>query len=85
MKVSVEISMYPLNEDFGAPILNFIKSLNNNAKLSVKTNSMSTQVFGEYQDVMSALQKDMELVFADKMKTVMVMKFINADLDYNFE
>ena len=85
MKVSVEISMYPLNEDFGAPILNFIKSLNNNAKLSVKTNSMSTQVFGEYQDVMAALQKNMEPVFADKMKTVMVMKFINADLDYNFE
>ncbi len=85
MKVSVEISMYPLNEDFGVPILNFIKSLKNNSKLSVKTNSMSTQIFGEYQDVMSILQKEMEPVFADKMKTVMVMKFINADLDYNFE
>ena len=31
------------------------------------------------------LQKEMKPVFADKIKTVMVMKFINADLDYNFE
>ncbi len=85
MKISVEISMYPLSEDFGEPILNFINKIKAHPKLSVKTNSMSTQIFGEYQDVMSILQKEMEPVFTEKLKTVMVMKFINADLDYNFE
>ena len=46
---------------------------------------MSTQIFGEYDVVMSVLQKEMKPIFADEIKTVMVMKFINADLDYNFE
>jgi len=85
MKISIEISMYPLSENFGEPILNFIKKIKAHSALSVKTNSMSTQIFGEYQEVMSILQKEMEPVFAEELKTVMVMKIINADLDYNFE
>ena len=84
MKISVEISMYPLDDNFGAYILNFIKQLNTYPSLSIRTNSMSTQVFGEYEDVMDAMKKEMKPVFAEKYKTVMVMKFINADLDYEF-
>lgn len=85
MKLSVEISMYPLDENFGKHILNFINRIKSHPNISSKTNSMSTQIFGEYDDVMVLLQKEMKPVFADKIKTVMVMKFINADLDYNFE
>ena len=85
MKISVEISMYPLNEIYEKPILKFIKKIKNDARLSVKTNSMSTQIFGEYEDVMSLLQKEMKTVFEGKNKTAMVMKIINADLDYEFE
>ena len=85
MKLSVEISMYPLDENFGVHILNFIKRIKSHPNISSKTNSMSAQVFGEYDVVMSFLQKEMKSIFADKIKTVMVMKFINADLDYNFE
>ena len=84
MKISVEISMYPLDNNFGEYILNFIKRLNTYPSLSIKTNSMSTQVFGEYEEVMDAMKKEMKPVFAEKYKTVMVMKFINADLDYDF-
>jgi len=85
MKISVEISMYPLDNNFEEYILNFIKRLNTYPSLSIKTNSMSTQVFGEYEAVMDAMKNEIKPVFADKYKTVMVMKFINADLDYNFE
>jgi len=85
MKLSVEISMYPLNENFGEHILKFIKKIKSDPNISSRTNSMSTQIFGEYDDVMTILQKEMKPVFADEIKTVMVMKFINADLDYNFE
>ena len=85
MKLSVEISMYPLDENFGEHIFNFIKKIKSYPNISSKTNSMSTQIFGEYDEVMTVLQKEMKPVFADKIKTVMVMKFINADLDYNFE
>ncbi|MFT6320997.1 MAG: hypothetical protein ACJAT4_001926 [Granulosicoccus sp.] len=85
MKLSVEISMYPLDGNYEEHILSFIKRIKSYPNISSKTNSMSTQVFGEYDVVMSFLQKEMKPVFADKIKTVMVMKFINADLDYNFE
>ena len=84
MKISIEISMYPLDNNFGEYILSFIKRLNTYPSLSIKTNSMSTQVFGEYEEVMDAMKKEMKPVFAEKYKTVMVMKFINADLDYDF-
>lgn len=85
MKLSVEISMYPLDENYEEHILNFIKKIKSYPDISSKTNSMSTQIFGEYNTVMTILQKEMKTVFEDKVKTVMVMKFINADLDYNFE
>ena len=85
MKLSVEISMYPLDGTYETHILHFIKKIKSYPNISSKTNSMSTQIFGEYDVVMSVLQKEMKSVFEDKVKTVMVMKFINADLDYNFE
>jgi len=85
MKLSVEISMYPLDGNYEEHILSFIKRIKSYPNISSKTNSMSTQIFGEYDVVMSFLQKEMKPVFVDKIKTVMVMKFINADLDYNFE
>lgn len=85
MKISIEISMYPFSENFGEPILNFIKKIKSYPNISTKTNSMSTQIFGDYDDVMNLLKKEIKPVFEDKLKTVMVMKIINADLDYNFE
>lgn len=85
MKLSVEISMYPLDGNYEEHILSFIRRIKSYPNISSKTNSMSTQIFGEYDVVMSFLQKEMKPVFVDKIKTVMVMKFINADLDYNFE
>ncbi|MDO7596156.1 MAG: hypothetical protein MUR51_00440, partial [Pseudomonadota bacterium] len=39
-------------EGFVEPILAFIDKLETNSKLVVKRNSLSTQVFGEYRDVM---------------------------------
>ena len=46
MRISVDISLYPLTEDYVEPILAFIAQLESNAKLVVKRNSLSTQIFG---------------------------------------
>ena len=51
MKVSIEISMYPLHKDYETSILDFIIRLNSHDFLSVETNGMSTQVFGEWNKV----------------------------------
>ena len=80
MKISVEISMYPLDADYEPPILDFLARLNAHNEVDVHTNSMSTQLFGEYQSVMEALSEAMELTFQQDRKVAMVFKCINVDL-----
>ncbi len=81
MKASVEISMYPLNKSFKEPILDFIERLNAHPQLSVRTNTMSTQVFGEYDELMDIVAREMKASFEKNPSVVMVMKVINSDLE----
>jgi uncharacterized protein YqgV (UPF0045/DUF77 family) len=80
MKTSIEISYYPLNQEFIPPIQNFIDRINTYPKLAVRTNTMSTQIFGEYKDVMNAITNEIEKSF-DLPHSIFVMKIINADLE----
>lgn len=79
MKISVEISYYPLNEEYKKPILGFIADLNKNTNLIIKTNTMATQVFGEFEEVMGTVTDCMKRAF-ELPHSVFVMKVINADL-----
>ncbi len=79
MRISLDISLYPLTEDYVVPILAFIDQLEANDKLVVKRNSLSTQVFGEYRDVMDCIDVEMEKVFAALPHSVFAMKFIGTD------
>ncbi|MCK4569487.1 MAG: hypothetical protein KAT76_04300 [Bacteroidales bacterium] len=80
MNTSVEISYYPLNVEYIPPIKGFIERMNKYEKLRIRTNGMSTQVFGEYAIVMQALTTEIEKSF-ELPHSVFVMKIINADLD----
>ena len=79
MKISVEISYYPLKEEFKPQIIDFLKRINTYQQLTAKTNGMSTQIFGEYRYVMDALTNEIEKSFSQP-HSVFVMKIINADL-----
>jgi uncharacterized protein YqgV (UPF0045/DUF77 family) len=79
MKVSVDISYYPLKEEFKPAIIDFIKRINTYTELTAQTNGMSTQIFGEYRYVMDALTNEIEKSFS-LPHSVFVMKVINADL-----
>lgn len=79
MRISVDISLYPLTEGYVEPILEFIHKLEANPNLVVKRNSLATQVFGEYRDVMDCLDAEMEAVFNELPHSVFVMKFIGID------
>lgn len=83
MKISVEISKYPLSSEYIPAIQSFIDRLNSYDSLTVLTNTMSTQVFGNYDDVMDAIRNEMKASFEQDLKQVMVMKFINGDLTPN--
>ena len=80
MQLSIEISKYPLTSDYIEPIKGFIEELNKEAGLHVITNTMSTQVFGEYDTVMAALQRCIKWSFEHYGKVVFVVKFIHGDL-----
>lgn len=79
MRISIDISLYPLTEEYVDPILHFINQLEANDKIIVKRNSLSTQVFGEYRDVMDCIDHEMEAVFTVLPHSVFVMKFIGTD------
>jgi len=76
MDIGVEISLYPLNQDFLPPIRDFIARLNADARLRVVTNSMSTQVFGDYDTVMPTLVRELRATLAANDKAVFVMKLL---------
>lgn len=76
MDVAVEISLYPLREEFIPPITVFIERLNAHPDLKVVTNSMSTQVFGEYQLVMRTLTAEIGRSLQSIPKAVFVMKVL---------
>jgi len=79
MKTSVDISYYPLQPEFVTPILDFIKRLNEYENIEAVTNGISTQVFGEYFEVMDAITKEIHKSF-EIPHSVFVLKVINADL-----
>lgn len=79
LQASLEISMYPLIEDYCEPILAFIEGLEQHQGLKVERNAMSTQVFGNYHDIMSMLTEEVEKVLQKIPKTVFVLKLLGTD------
>jgi hypothetical protein len=79
MDIGVEISLYPLHDDFIPPIQGFIdrlNALNVDGRFKVMTNQMSTQVFGRYEDVMDALMRELKPTFERDGKAIFVMKVL---------
>jgi uncharacterized protein YqgV (UPF0045/DUF77 family) len=80
MRVAVDISLYPLADDFIAPIKDVIERLNANSSVEVVTNSMSTQIRGDYDVVMAALNQEIKKTFAQCPKAVFAIKILNNPL-----
>ena len=73
MKVSIEISLYPLKDSYEKTILDFLAKINAYESLEIETNGMSTQIFGEYEDIMQMLHKEMEEIYEEE-QAILVMK-----------
>ena len=76
MDIGVEISLYPLHQDFIPPIQNLIDRLNADQRLRIVTNSMSTQLFGDYDLVMQRLVRELGVTLEGNHKVVFVMKVL---------
>ena len=80
MRITAEISLYPMQERFVPRIMTFIHAIRNARGLDVSVNQMSTQISGELADVTRALHQALELSFSAGGSQVLVAKFLNADL-----
>jgi uncharacterized protein YqgV (UPF0045/DUF77 family) len=76
MQIGVEISLYPLSADFVPPIANFIERLEAEPRLKVVPNSMSTQVFGDFELVFDVLRRECRNTFEREPRAVFVMKVL---------
>lgn len=72
MKVSIDISLYPLKTSYRQSIIKFIESLTGRSEIELTYNSMSTTLFGEYTDIMPVL----ETAFKSHLKNVPESVFI---------
>ena len=76
MEISVDISMYPLQQEFEAPILAFISQLEKEESVEVVRNELSTQIHGDYKTIMALLEKEMFSVFTEIPDSIFVLKFV---------
>ncbi|WP_420320601.1 YkoF family thiamine/hydroxymethylpyrimidine-binding protein [Flagellimonas sp.] len=78
MNISVELTLTPLQDDFEPPIINFIKKLRASG-LTVLENPLSTQVYGQYDEVMALLQTEIKNTFINLDHVVLTMKLVKSD------
>jgi uncharacterized protein YqgV (UPF0045/DUF77 family) len=76
MNITVEISMYPVRDDYLPPIDAFIAALNEHPGLEIDTTPTSTRILGEYAEVMDILRDAIAASYAQFGTSVFVTKFI---------
>lgn len=76
MKVTAELSVYPLREDFKVAVRSFIEELLKGQDIVAVTNSMSTQISGEDEAVFGAIQQALRVSYEQFGRQVLVAKFI---------
>lgn len=80
MRITAEMSLYPLSNGWLDAILAFIDVMHADGRIEIAVNQMSTQMSGELDDVMTVLAEAMRRSFDVGGPQALVVKFLNADL-----
>lgn len=78
MKISVELTLTPLKDDYEPTIIHFIKKLRASG-LKVLENPLSTQVYGDYDEVMKVLTVEIKEAFELMELGLLYMKIVTTD------
>lgn len=78
MKISVELTLTPLQDEYEPSIIHFIKKLRA-SNLIVLENPLSTQVYGDYDEVMSVLSTEIKEAFELVERGLLYMKIVKSD------
>ena len=76
MELSAELSLYPLTGDVDTSVLTFIEDLHESGEISVVTNTMSTQISGDWDAVMSAVNIALKRSSQRIDRQVLVVKYL---------
>jgi uncharacterized protein YqgV (UPF0045/DUF77 family) len=78
MNISVELTLSPLQDSYEEHIIAFIKKLRGTG-LKVIENPLSTQVFGDYDQVMPILLAEMKTALSLMEQGLLYMKIVKSD------
>jgi uncharacterized protein YqgV (UPF0045/DUF77 family) len=81
MQATIEISMYPLSDDYIQRVLAFLENLKKHHKVGVETNGLSTQIFGDYHELLDILKMEMFEVFLTQ-NAIFVLKIGKGELRF---
>ena len=79
MKASIDISLYPLSEDYKSRIIDFIIRMKTNREIEVVVNGMSTQIFGDFEVLMDILKKELKSEL-EHHRTMAILKIGDGEL-----
>ena len=80
MRITAELSLYPLRDDYIPAVQTFIHAISGMPELEIRVNQMSTQLTGELADVCRAVETALQGTFENGGPQALVAKFLNADL-----
>ncbi|MEK9612620.1 MAG: hypothetical protein VW080_01690 [Flavobacteriaceae bacterium] len=78
MDVSLELTLTPLKDEYIPSIKSFIKFLRNSDFL-IMENPLSTQIYGEYDAIMSFLIPQIKKTFLEETAVVLQLKLVKGD------
>ena len=80
MKTSLDISLYPLADKYIPAIQDFIDRIDMNPNVVVVRQDLSTQIYGDYDEVMDLLKSEIRTSWETFAEGVFVVKFLLGDL-----
>jgi hypothetical protein len=80
MKTSIDISLYPLKDNYIPPIKDFIDRVSAYEDIHVLRNDLSTQLYGDYDRIMDVLKSELRYNWETWGKGTFVIKFLMDDL-----
>ena len=78
MEISVDLTLSPLQNDYEKHVINFIKALRD-SQFKVLENPLSTQIFGNYDELMPFLTKEIKRSFEDVDISVLTIKLVKTN------
>jgi len=81
MRITAEMSLYPLKDGPVPEIIDFIRELRSRDGIETVSNQLSTQLRGELDAVTSAINRCMRQAMEAPNTVVLVVKYLNVDLE----